>query len=169
MGPCSSLISGSLLLVTRSIQLHTWLTDIARTLYWMEFEVIYLHNGNQNNEDIWSFRITALELACGSLPLSNLLPSKSLLLKITKRFWFSDYETHNKAFKNKKFSEAFKDLVGSCLNQDQGKRSMAERLLRNLFFINCRGGDSLMMNVLLGFPSVEERFKKKMKMMKGSW
>ncbi|CAN6547824.1 unnamed protein product [Malus baccata var. baccata] len=84
-------------------------------------------------------------------------------------FCRQNYETQNKAFKKKKFSEAFKDLVGSCLNQDQGKRSMTERLLRNSFFINYRGGDSLMINVLLGLPSVEERFKRKMKMMKRSW
>ncbi|KAM1605723.1 hypothetical protein PS2_026427 [Malus domestica] len=156
MGPFSSPISRSLLLFTRPIRIFGLL-------------VIYSHNGNENNADIWYFGITTLELARGGLPLSNILPSKSLLLKITKRFWLSEYETQNKAFKNKKFSKAFKDLVGSCLDQDQGKKPMAERLLRHSVFKNCRGGDSLMMNVLLGLPSVEDRFKRKMKMMKESW
>ncbi|KAL6293523.1 hypothetical protein ACE6H2_001665 [Prunus campanulata] len=145
------------------------LTDVAGTPYWMAPEVIgitalelaHSHIGYGCKADVWSFGITALELAHGGPPLSNLPPSKSLLLKITKRFRFSDYENrHNKNYKSKKFSKAFKDLVGCCLDQDPNKRPTAERLLRHSFFKNCRGLDFLVKNVLLGLPSVEERFKK---------
>ncbi|ONI26604.1 hypothetical protein PRUPE_1G034000 [Prunus persica] len=137
------------------------LNDVAGTPYWMAPEVIHSHNGYGCKADVWSFGITALELAHGGPPLSNLPPSKSLLLKITKRFRFSDYENrHDKNYKSKKFSKAFKDLVGCCLDQDPNKRPTAERLLRHSFFKHCRGLDFLVKNVLQGLPSVEERFKK---------
>ncbi|KAJ0034365.1 hypothetical protein Pint_24634 [Pistacia integerrima] len=134
------------------------LTDVAGTPYWMAPEVIHSHNGYSLKADIWSFGITALELAHGRPPLSNLPPSKSLLMKITKRFRFSDYET-KKNFKSKKFSKAFKDMVASCLHQDPSNRPSAEKLLKHFFFKNCKGTDFLVKNLLHGLPSVEERFK----------
>ncbi|KAI5347978.1 hypothetical protein L3X38_000865 [Prunus dulcis] len=137
------------------------LNDVAGTPYWIAPEVLHSHNGYGCKADVWSFGITALELAHGGPPLSNLPPSKSLLLKIMKRFHFSDYENHqDKNYKSKKFSKAFKDLVGCCLDQDPNKRPTAERLLRHSFFKNYKGLDFLVKNVLLGLPSVEERFKK---------
>lgn len=137
------------------------LTDVAGTPYWMAPEVVHSHNGYGCKADIWSFGITALELAHGGPPLSNLPPSKSLLLKITKRFNFSDYEKHGGADKNKskKFSKSFKDMVGLCLDQDPNKRPSAEKLLKHSFFKNCKGSDFLAKNVLGGLPSVEERFR----------
>ncbi|KAF3456847.1 hypothetical protein FNV43_RR01501 [Rhamnella rubrinervis] len=134
------------------------LTDVAGTPYWMAPEVIHSHNGYSFKADIWSFGITALELAHGRPPLSNLPLSKSLLLKITKRFRFSDYDK-NKKEKQKKFSKSFKDMVASCLDQDPSKRPTAEKLLKHSFFKNCKGTDFLVKNVLQGLPSVEERFK----------
>ncbi|XP_038708215.1 serine/threonine-protein kinase BLUS1 [Tripterygium wilfordii] len=135
------------------------LTDVAGTPYWMAPEVIHSHNGYGVKADIWSFGITALELAHGRPPLSHLPLSKSLIMKITKRFRFSDYAKHLD-YKHKKFSKAFKDMVGSCLDQDPSKRPSAEKLLKHSFFKNCKGSDLLVKNVLNGLPSVEERFKK---------
>ncbi|XP_057548211.1 serine/threonine-protein kinase BLUS1 [Amaranthus tricolor] len=139
------------------------LKDIAGTPYWMAPEVIHSHNGYGFKADIWSFGITALELAHGRPPLSHLPPSKSLLFKITKRFHFSDYDKSEKGFhgkgNEKKFSKAFKDMVGLCLHQDPTKRPTAEKLLRHAFFKNCRSCDFLVKNVLAGLPSVEDRFR----------
>ncbi|XP_059446749.1 serine/threonine-protein kinase BLUS1-like [Corylus avellana] len=89
--------------------------------------------------DIWSFGITALELAHGRPPLSHdhLPPSKQL----------------------KNFSKAFNDMVASCLHEDPSKRPSAETLLNHSFFKNCKGSDFIVKNVLQGLPSVEERFK----------
>ncbi|KAJ8768358.1 hypothetical protein K2173_021511 [Erythroxylum novogranatense] len=134
------------------------LTDVAGTPYWMAPEVIHSHTGYSFKADIWSFGITALELAHGCPPLSHLPPSKSLLMKITKRFRFSDYEKHKKD-KSKKFSKAFKDMVASCLDQDPAKRPSAEKLLKHSFFKNCKGSEYLVKHVLQGLPSVEERFR----------
>ncbi|KAK4478179.1 hypothetical protein RD792_017461 [Penstemon davidsonii] len=134
-------------------------TDVAGTPYWMAPEVIHSHTGYSFKADIWSFGITALELAYGRPPLSHLPPSKSLIMKITKRFRFSDhYDEKTGENKKKKFSKSFKDMVGSCLDQDPSRRPSAEKLLKHSFFKNCKGRDYLVKNVLLGLPSVEERF-----------
>ncbi|XP_062108149.1 serine/threonine-protein kinase BLUS1 [Humulus lupulus] len=137
------------------------LTDVTGTPYWMAPEVIHSHNGYGFKADIWSFGITALELAHGCPPLSHLPLSKSLLLKITKRFRFSDYEKqHDTKNKNKqRFSKGFKDMVGLCLNQDPAKRPSADKLLKHPFFKNCnKGPDFLVKNILHGLSSVEERY-----------
>ncbi|XP_051152919.1 serine/threonine-protein kinase BLUS1 [Andrographis paniculata] len=135
------------------------LTDVAGTPYWMAPEVIHSHTGYGFKADIWSFGITALELAHGRPPLSHLPPSKSLVMKITKRFRFSDHYEKTKDRKSKKFSKAFKDMVGLCLDQDPSKRPSAEKLLKHPFFKNSKGPDFLVKNVLLGLPAIENRFK----------
>ncbi|TKY48265.1 Serine/threonine-protein kinase BLUS1 [Spatholobus suberectus] len=133
-------------------------TDVAGTPYWMAPEVIHSHNGYSFKADIWSFGITALELAHGRPPLSHLPPCKSMMLKITKRFRFSDFDKYRKG-NGKKFSKAFKDMVASCLDQDPSKRPTADKLLKHAFFKNCKGSDFLVKNVLHGLPSVEKRYK----------
>ncbi|GAB2245395.1 hypothetical protein Droror1_Dr00000888 [Drosera rotundifolia] len=135
------------------------LTEVAGTPYWMAPEVIHSHNGYGNKADIWSFGITALELAHGRPPLSHLPPSKSLLMKITKKFRFSDYEIKGGS-KEKKFSKGFKDMVAQCLHHEPSKRPTAEKLLKHSFFKNGRNSDCLVKSVLHGLPSVEERFKR---------
>ncbi|KAK7279746.1 hypothetical protein RJT34_24803 [Clitoria ternatea] len=93
-------------------------TDVAGTPYWMAPKVIHSHTGYSFKADIWSFGITALELAHGRPPLSHLPPTKSMMLKITKRFRFSDFDYKCGNGTRKKFSKAFKDMVASCLDQD---------------------------------------------------
>ena len=69
------------------------------------------------------------------------------------------HEKHSKDFKNKKFSEEFKDMVASCLNQDPSKRPSADQLLEYSFFKNCEGLGFLFKKVFNGLPNVEERFE----------
>ncbi|CAK7327550.1 unnamed protein product [Dovyalis caffra] len=139
------------------------LTDVEGTPYWMAPEVIHdSDTGYSFKADIWSFGITALELAHGRPPVTHLPPSKSLIMKIKKRFGFSYYddEKHKKDFKNKNFSKEFKDMVTSCLNQDPSKRPSVDQLSEYSFFKNCKGLDFLFKKVFDGLPNVEERFKK---------
>ncbi|KAG6408877.1 hypothetical protein SASPL_131903 [Salvia splendens] len=135
------------------------LTDVTGTPYWMAPEVIHSHTGYGIKADIWSFGITALELAHGRPPLSHLPPSKSMMMKITKKFRFSDHYDKTKASMSKRFSKSFKDMVGLCLDHDPSKRPTAEKLLKHSFFKNCKGPDFLVKNVLHGVPAVEQRFK----------
>ncbi|XP_009603953.1 serine/threonine-protein kinase BLUS1 [Nicotiana tomentosiformis] len=135
-------------------------TDVAGTPYWMAPEVIHSHTGYSFKADIWSFGITALELAHGRPPLSHLPPSKSLFMKITKKFRFSDYEKTRNSKNYKKFSKSFKDMVGLCLDQDPSKRPSAEKLLKHPFFkCSNKGPDFLVKHILQGLPSVEQRFR----------
>ncbi|PVH62810.1 hypothetical protein PAHAL_3G406700 [Panicum hallii] len=134
--------------------------DLAGTPYWMAPEVIHSHVGYGIKADIWSFGITALELAHGRPPLSHLPPSKSMLMRITSRVRLEDAEaTTSASAKRKKFSKAFKDMVSSCLCQEPAKRPSAEKLLRHPFFRGCRSNDYLVRNVLAAVPSIEERCK----------
>lgn len=124
--------------------------------------MIHSHTGYGVKADIWSFGITALELAHGRPPLSHLPLSKSLMMRITNRLRFED--THVKCNedptkKKKKFSKAFKDMVALCLAQDPAKRPSAEKLLKHPFFKNCKSSEYLVKNVLQVLPKAEERFK----------
>ncbi|XP_059448801.1 serine/threonine-protein kinase BLUS1-like, partial [Corylus avellana] len=110
-----------------------WSTLLADAPYWRAPEVIHSQQGYTVKADIWSFGITALELAHGRPPLSS--------------------SNHNN------FSKAFKEMVASCLHQDPSKRPSAETLLKHSFFENCGGLDFLVKNVLQGLPSLEQRFK----------
>ncbi|KAL3597686.1 hypothetical protein D5086_009323 [Populus alba] len=139
------------------------LTDVAGTPYWIAPEVIQDSNtGYSFKSDIWSFGVTALVLAHGGPPFSYRPPSKSLMLKMKKRFGFSDYdydEKSEKYFKNNQFSHAFKDMVASCLDQDPSRRPSADQLLQYSFFKNCEGWDLLFNEFFRGLPNVEERFQ----------
>ncbi|XP_008778786.1 serine/threonine-protein kinase BLUS1 [Phoenix dactylifera] len=142
----------------------SFFNDMAGTPYWMAPEVIHSHVGYGIKADIWSFGITALELAHGRPPLSHLPLSKSLMMRITSRLRLEDAheqcgKENDKKKKKKKFSKAFKEMVASCLSQDPSKRPSADKLLRHPFFKNCKSPDYLVKNVLQAVPTVEERFK----------
>ncbi|KAJ1263292.1 hypothetical protein BS78_09G172200 [Paspalum vaginatum] len=141
-----------------SLSSSSCFNDLAGTPYWMAPEVIHSHVGYGMKADIWSFGITALELAHGRPPLSHLPPSKSMLMRITSRVRLEEADAHSSS-KRKKFSKAFKDMVSSCLCQEPAKRPSAEKLLRHPFFKGCRSKDYLVRNVLVAVPSIEERCK----------
>ncbi|CAJ1976908.1 unnamed protein product [Sphenostylis stenocarpa] len=60
-----------------------------------------------------------------------------MMLKITKRFRFSDFDKYRKG-NGKKFSKAFKDMVASCLDQDPSKRPTVISSLKHPFFKSVR-------------------------------
>ncbi|KAL6643454.1 hypothetical protein ACP70R_018220 [Stipagrostis hirtigluma subsp. patula] len=134
-------------------------SDLAGTPYWMAPEVIHSHVGYGMKADIWSFGITALELAHGRPPLSHLPPSKSMLVRITSRVRLEYDDDAGGSRRKKKFSKAFRDMVSSCLAQEPAKRPSAEKLLRHPFFKGCRSNDYLVRTVVSAVPSIEERCK----------
>uniref|UniRef100_A0A7I4C9B2 Protein kinase domain-containing protein n=1 Tax=Physcomitrium patens TaxID=3218 RepID=A0A7I4C9B2_PHYPA len=121
---------------------------------WMAPEVMEQLHGYDFKADIWSFGITALELAHGHAPFSKYPPIKVLLMTLQNAPPGLDHE------RDKKFSKSFKEMIAMCLVKDPAKRPSADKLLRHSFFKQARSGDYIARNVLYGLPPLGERVKK---------
>nr|XP_043615407.1 serine/threonine-protein kinase BLUS1-like isoform X2 [Erigeron canadensis] len=120
---------------------------------WMAPEVMQQLHGYDFKADIWSFGITALELAHGHAPFSKYPPMKVLLMTLQNAPPGLDYE------RDKKFSKSFKEMVAACLVKDPKKRPSSEKLLKHSFFKNARTTDYLEHTILNGLFPLGDRFK----------
>ncbi|XP_058084648.1 serine/threonine-protein kinase BLUS1-like [Magnolia sinica] len=120
---------------------------------WMAPEVLQPGSGYDFKADIWSFGITALELAHGHAPFSKYPPMKVLLMTIQNAPPGLDYD------RDKRFSKSFKEMVAMCLVKDQSKRPTAEKLLKHSFFKNAKPVELSVKNLLADLPSLWDRVK----------
>jgi serine/threonine-protein kinase OSR1/STK39 len=120
---------------------------------WMAPEVMQQLHGYDFKADIWSFGITALELAHGHAPFSKYPPMKVLLMTLQNAPPGLDYE------RDKRFSKSFKELVATCLVKDPKKRPSSEKLLKHHFFKHARPTEYLSRTILDGLAPLGDRFR----------
>ncbi|XP_024316250.1 serine/threonine-protein kinase BLUS1 isoform X3 [Brachypodium distachyon] len=120
---------------------------------WMAPEVMEQLHGYDFKADIWSFGITALELAHGHAPFSKYPPMKVLLMTLQNAPPGLDYE------RDKKFSRHFKQMVAMCLVKDPSKRPTAKKLLKQPFFKQARSNDFISRKLLEGLPGLGARYQ----------
>ncbi|VFQ67930.1 unnamed protein product [Cuscuta campestris] len=120
---------------------------------WMAPEVLQPGTGYDFKADIWSFGITALELAHGHAPFSKYPPMKVLLMTIQNAPPGLDYD------RDKRFSKAFKELVAMCLVKDQSKRPTADKLLRHSFFKHAKPPELSVKKLFTDLPLLWNRVK----------
>ncbi|KAL5699818.1 non-specific serine/threonine protein kinase [Ranunculus cassubicifolius] len=103
--------------------------------------------------DIWSFGITALELAHGHAPFSKHPPYKVLVMTLQNPPPGLDYE------RDKKFSKYFREMVSMCLVKEPSKRPTAEKLLKHHFFKHAKPCEPIVRTLLEGLPTLGKRME----------
>ncbi len=141
-------VSSSLAATSQSVRK----TFVGTTCY-MSPEIIS-QSGYDNKTDIWSFGITALELAQGRAPYSQLPPLKVLMMTLQ-----SDPPTLDRTSTKHPYSDGFKQVIDMCLRTDPKQRPSCTNLLQHPFFTTARAPSHLKTLILTGLPQVAQRQK----------
>ncbi|KAI8876354.1 kinase-like protein [Backusella circina FSU 941] len=122
---------------------------------WMAPEVME-QAGYNYKADIWSFGITALELATGHAPFAKYPPMKVLMMTLSNAPPTLDRENCKH-----KYSKIFKEMIDCCLQKDPNKRPSAEKLMNHPFFKQAKRKEYLVRSILSTALPLDQRPKKK--------
>ncbi|KAI1317519.1 hypothetical protein EDD11_008326 [Mortierella claussenii] len=118
---------------------------------WMAPEVME-QAGYDYKADIWSFGITAIELATGHAPFAKYPPIKVLMLTLS-----NDPPTLDRDSTKHRYSKLLKEMIDSCLQKDPIRRPSAEKLLNHSFFKQTKKKSYLVTSLLQDLPPLEQR------------
>eukprot|EP00842_Homolaphlyctis_polyrhiza_P003938 jgi/Hompol1/4545/HPOL_000101-RA len=118
---------------------------------WMAPEVME-QSGYDYKADIWSFGITALELANGHAPYAKFPPLKVLMLTL-----HNEPPTLDRDGSKNRFSKSFKEMIDSCLKKDPSKRPSAEKLLQHSFFKSAKKSNHLVTSIISKMVPITQR------------
>jgi len=115
---------------------------------WMAPEVLEQTSGYDYKADIWSFGITALELAYGEAPYQRLHPLKVMKIIIEK---------DPPRIDRRKWDSSFVALVEGCLQKDPKKRpNMEEVSTKNAKFFS-KASEKPLQKIIDSLPPLDQR------------
>lgn len=129
------------------------------TALFMAPEVV-THQLYTDKTDIWSFGITALEMALGRAPRSMNPPAKVLMKTVQEP---SPRLDRRRIGSPHEYSKKFERLIDRCLDKDPSRRPTSKELLFNeSFFRQARAKSFLVQTILVNLPPLEHRQERQM-------